>query len=163
MILSKSIVGGALATLCMDVGGALGRATGLIAGTPKPILGKRFTYLLQGRLIHADIVASPEVPLRMPVVTAIHYGIGIVLAGCFTALCSWQPPDREEQFPLAASFGVFTVLLAWFLMFPAMGWGIAGTRGPAQLLLTRSTLVYHAFYGLGLGLWTAVLAPLLMR
>src|SRR5215468_8726965 len=132
MILSKSIVGGALATLCMDVGGALGRATGLIAGTPKPILGKWFTYLLQGRLIHADIVASPEVPLRMPVVTAIHYGIGIVLAGCFTAL------------------------LAWFLMFPAMGWGIAGTRGPAQLLLTRSTLVYHAFYGLGLGLWTAV-------
>jgi hypothetical protein len=52
-----------------------------------------------------------------------------------------------------------TTALAWFVMFPAMGWGIAGTRGPENLLLARTSLFNHALYGLGLALWASLLAP----
>jgi hypothetical protein len=145
----------------MDIASMLVRATGLTAGAPPSTIGKWFTYLFHGRLIHGDIMASPEIPIRMPLVGALHYGIGIALAGAFAALCSWQQPQRGA-FAFAVGFGLLTTVLAWFLMFPAMGWGIAGTRGPAQLLLTRTSLVNHALYGLGLALWNAFLAPLLI-
>jgi hypothetical protein len=160
--LLNSILGGLLATLFMDVTGTLVRVTGLTAGAPPSTIGKWFTYLLQGRLVHRDIMASPDIPIRMPSMVAFHYGIGIALAGAFVALCSWQMPQRGT-FAFAVGFGLLTTVLAWFLMFPAMGWGVAGTRGPAQLLLTRTSLVNHALYGLGLALWTVFLAPLLIR
>ena len=160
--LLNSILGGVLATLFMDVAGTLVRITGLTAGAPPSTIGKWFTYLLQGRLIHRDIMASPEIPVRMLLVLGLHYVIGIALAGAFVALCSWQAPQRGN-FAFAVGFGLLTTVLAWFLMFPAMGWGVAGVRGPAQLLLTRTSLVNHALYGLGLALWTVFLAPLLIR
>lgn len=160
--LLNSIFGGVIATLLMDIGSVLVRKSGLTAGAPPKIIGKWFAYLLRGRLLHVDIVSTPDIPIRMPLVLAIHYGIGIALAGIFAALCSWQVPERGT-FSFALGFGVLTTVLAWFLMFPAMGWGIAGTRGPEQLLLTRTSLVNHALYGLGLALWTSFVAPLLMR
>ena len=160
--LLNSVLGGVLATLFMDVSSTLVRATGLTAGAPPSIIGKWFGYLLRGRLIHGDIMGSSEIPVRLPLTLAFHYGIGIALAGVFAALCSWQAPQRGT-FAFAVGFGLFSTVLAWFLMFPAMGWGIAGTRGPAQLLLTRTSLVNHALYGIGLALWSAFLAPLLIR
>ena len=160
--LTSIILGGGFATVVMDVAGMLIRNLGLTAGAPPKIIGKWFMYLLRGRLIHADIVSSPDIPIHMPLVLAIHYCIGIALACVFAALSAWQPPQRGI-FSFALGFGVLTTVLAWFLMFPAMGWGIAGTRGPGQFLLTRTSLVNHAFYGLGLAVWTAFVAPLLMR
>src|SRR5215472_9813859 len=73
--LMSSILSGVFATLLMDVGGMLVRTTGLTAGAPPKIIGKWFMYLLRGRFIHADIISSPEIPISMPLVGAIHYGI----------------------------------------------------------------------------------------
>ena len=67
-------------------------------------IGKWFMYLLRGRFLHADIISSPEIPIRMPLV---------------------------------------------------------GTRGPEEFLLTRTSLINHALYGLGLALWTSIVTPLL--
>ena len=160
--ISNSVLGGVLATLVMDVGSMLVRATRLTAGVPPKLIGKWFAALFHGRLIHADIAASSEIPLRLPQVLAVHYGIGIALAGVFAALCAWQTPQRGT-FSFALGFGLLTTVFAWFLMLPAMGWGIAGTRGPEQLLLARTSLVNHAIYGLGLALWASYLSPLLTR
>ncbi len=160
--LTSIILGGGFATFVMDVGSTLIGTTGLTAGAPRKIIGKWFMYVLRGRWIHTDIVSSPDIPIRMPLVLAIHYGIGIALAGVFATLSAWQPPQRGI-FSFAFGFGVLTTVLAWFLMFPAMGWGIAGTQGPGQFLLTRTSLVNHALYGLGLAVWTTSMAPLLMQ
>jgi hypothetical protein len=161
-LLSRTLLGGVFATLVMDIGSVLVRVSGLTAGPPPRIIGKWFAYLLEGRLIHRDIVSSPDLPVLMPLVLVIHYSIGIALAGVFALLCSWQVPQRGT-FAFSLGFGVLTTVFAWFLMFPAMGWGLAGTRGPEELLLTRTSVVNHAFYGVGLALWTSFLAPMLMR
>jgi len=118
--------------------------------------------VFHGRLIHADIASSAEIPFRMPLVLAVHCGIGIALASVFAALCTWQAPQRGT-FSFALGFGLLTTVFAWLLMLPAMGWGLAGTRGPEQLLLARTSLVNHAIYGLGLALWATYLSPLLLR
>jgi len=105
--LISSILCGVFATLLMDVAAMLVRASGLTAGLPPTVLGKWFTYLLRGRLIHIDILSSPEIPIRMPLVLAIHYGIGIALASVFVALCRWQAAQRGT-FSFALGFGLLT-------------------------------------------------------
>lgn len=157
-----AVLGGLFATLVMDVGSMLVRATGFTAGAPPKVIGKWFMYALRGQVIHADIAASPDIPVRMPLVLAIHYSIGIALACTFAALASALALQRS-MFALAVGFGALTTVLAWFLMFPAMGWGIAGTAGPDDLLLARTSLVNHAVYGLGLAVWMTLVAPRLMR
>jgi len=149
------VVRGLFATLVMDVCGALVRSTGLTAGLPPQLIGKWFAYLLHGRLIHDDIAASPDIPVSLALVVAIHYAIGILLAGIFTLLTSRT--SRSRSMPLLAlGFGIVTVALPWFVMFPAMGFGVAGTQSPEEFLLTRTSAVNHAFLGFGLMLWPAV-------
>ena len=162
LYLASAVLGGVFSTLLMDIGSMLIRTTGLTAGAPPAIIGKWFMYVLRGRLTHADIVSSPDIQIKMPLALAIHYSIGIVLASVFVAFVAWQHPHRG-LFWFAVGFGLITTVLPWFLMFPAMGWGIAGARGPQRFLLTRTSLVNHAFYGLGLGVWMTYVAPLFMR
>lgn len=120
--LTSAILGGVFATLVLDVGSTLIRTADLTAGAPPKIIGKWFMYVLRGCFIHADIVSSPDIHIRMPLVFAIHYGIGIGLACVFVALSTW-PPLQRGIFSYAFGFGVLTTVLAWFVMFPAMGWG----------------------------------------
>ena len=60
----------------------------------------------------------------------------------------------------AAGFGLLSNLLPWLVMFPAMGFGALGLRGPAELLLLRTSLVNHLLFGLGLALSLRWLSPL---
>jgi hypothetical protein len=39
-----------------------------------------------------------------------------------------------------------------FLMFPGMGFGIMGLKGPAEYVLLRTAVLNHLFYGIGLTL-----------
>ena len=43
-----------------------------------------------------------------------------------------------------------TNVLPWLLMFRAMGYGFFGAHGPAGTRLFVSSLVSHAFFGLGI-------------
>jgi len=49
-------------------------------------------------------------------------------------------------------YGLTTTLIPVFLMFPGMGFGIMGLKGPAEYLLLRTAVVNHLFYGIGLTL-----------
>jgi hypothetical protein len=70
------------------------------------------------------------------------------------------PGSAEEPFSSALAFGLFTNVLPWLVMFPAMGFGILGLRGPSEFLLLRSSFVNHLLFGLGLGLALRWLSPL---
>ena len=49
-------------------------------------------------------------------------------------------------------YGLTTTLIPVLLMFPGMGFGIMGLKGPAGYLLLRSAVLNHLFYGIGLTL-----------
>ena len=56
--------------------------------------------------------------------------------------------------------GLATVVAPWFVMQPAMGAGIAGSRTPDPRATRLRNLGTHAVYGLGLYLAAIVLAGL---
>jgi len=155
-------VAGVVATLVMDVGSALFRKLGITGGVPPALFAKWVAYLGRGQLLHESIVTAPAVPISLPLAMVTHYSIGIVLGIGYVTLSSWLAPTRG-QFWMAVCFGLATSVFAWFLMFPAMGFGVFGTRGPAEFMLFRTSLINHLCYGLGLATFTLWLGPLLFH
>jgi hypothetical protein len=46
-------------------------------------------------------------------------------------------------------------------MFPAMGFGLFGVRGPAEAHILRNSLYTHVAFGIGLGVWAVWIRDLL--
>jgi Protein of unknown function (DUF2938) len=55
---------------------------------------------------------------------------------------------------VALGFGLATSVFPWFLVLPALGFGVFGRKGPPELKLLRTSLINHLSYGLGLW-WAA--------
>jgi hypothetical protein len=145
-----------LSTLSMDLGATLCRKLGLTAGMPPELFARWLGNMLQGRVVHHTILEAPDTRVPMGLALATHYLIGITLTFTFWALLSQLPVKPLSTAGLAAAalgFGMLTNVLPWLIMFPAMGFGVLGKDGPADLLLFRSSLVNHAWFGIGLT-WT---------
>lgn len=181
-LLAVGTLAGLFGTWCMDQAGTRLRRRGIIAGPPAQQVAKWFAYLRRGRMRHADIAASPEIPISYSRLWVLHYGIGAVLGIGYPALhlLSSHETSAERMLSsvveldatalsrsleaqlsyslptellLALAFGVGTSLFAWFILFPGMGYGVFGRCAPASLKLLRSSLINHAVYGLGVGVF----------
>ena len=62
-----------------------------------------------------------------------------------------------SSFFVAVGYGLATCVFPWFLVFPALGFGLFGRKGPPELRLFTSSLMNHLFYGFGLW-WIAKVA-----
>ncbi len=148
----RGVLAGVVATIAMDIGATLLRLAGLTAGVTPAILGKWFAAVLHGQPVHADIRTAAIEPLPLPVVVLMHYAIGAALGVGFVALAAWLGVPRP-RWPYAILYGFATNALPWLVMFPAMGFGVCGLAGPAELLLFRSSLLNHLCWGAGLALF----------
>jgi hypothetical protein len=153
---------GVIATLAMDVLGGVSRRLGLGHGVPPPLIGRWFMQVLRGRPFVADVRALPGPPPFMPLVLAIHFGIGVSLAVVF-GLAAPLLGARAASPWVAFAFGVGTTVLPYFWMFPGMGFGVLGLAGPKEWKLARTALVNHVFYGLGLAFAAYEIVPRLVR
>jgi hypothetical protein len=170
-ILAGGGIAGIFGTFCMDMGGAMLRRWGLIAGPPPAQVAKWFAYLPQGMTFHADIASVPALPISFRTLMTIHYGIGLILGVSYLGIRAWlslaernpasqaavqhilvRPLPLGSELLLALAYGIATSVFAWFLMFPGMGYGIFGLNAPSELKLFRTSLINHALYGLGVGL-----------
>ncbi|HEU0033183.1 MAG TPA: DUF2938 family protein [Kofleriaceae bacterium] len=152
---------GALSTLMMDAGAIAMRALGLLRGLPPVATGRWFGSMARGTFTHHDILESPPVRGEMPIAMATHYLIGCTLAtGCVLLLRARARASgslsTRMNIALAMAYGTSTTVIAWFVMFPAMGYGLFGRHAPPPMQLFPSSLVNHAVYGGGLALWTYV-------
>lgn len=146
---------GIAATVTMDVGSALVRYTGLAAGLPPVYIGRWFLGIARGQLIHQDIASAAATRAEVPAAMIGQYVVGVALALVYGWLCQaqgWLPSNPVH----AILFGLATNALPWLVMFPAMGYGLLGRKGPSEALLLRSSLANHLFYGIGLW-WSAAL------
>jgi hypothetical protein len=94
---------------------------------------------------------------EMVIAASAHYGIGVALALAY--LFASSALGLTPRNPITAlGFALCTNLLPWLLMFPAIGYGWFGSRGPMKTRLFLSSLVTHCFYGVGLWLGTSTLS-----
>ncbi|MFC1610431.1 DUF2938 family protein [Myxococcota bacterium] len=149
---------GVAATLTMDVLGSASRRVGLAAGAKGQWVGRWYLGILRGQFTHSDIAAAPEQAGEKKAALVGHYLIGIALAVFYVVGAGWMGVS-PGVFLVALGYGLATCVFPWFLVFPALGFGLFGLRGPPELRLFTSSLVNHLSYGFGLW-WIAKVLPL---
>jgi hypothetical protein len=150
----RALTIGVLSTLSMDLMTGIAARLRLIAPLPPHLVGRWFASVARAQPIHADIARSSPVSRELLIALPVHYTIGTVLAALFvwgTGEIGWP-----RSLGIALAFGLATNAFPWLLMFPAMGYGWFGAHGPDGTRLFVSSLMSHAFFGLGL--WLAVRA-----
>ena len=152
------VVVGVAATVTMDVLGGFARRLGLAAGAKGTWVGRWYLGIPRGRLVHADIGAAPEVAGEARAALVGHYLIGILLA-VFYVLGSGFLGISPGDVVVAVGYGLATCVFPWFLVLPALGFGVFGVKGPPELRLFTSSVLNHLFYGLGLW-WSSRLLQL---
>lgn len=145
--------GGIVGAVSMDLAETAMARVGIRSGVHIALVGRWFIGLLQGRLLHADIQASPPQPHEVRVGWAFHLlvgGGGVALLYPAVLLAAGIPSPTH---PLLAGllFGLATSLLPWFVLLPAFGWGRFGRRGPRGAGAWLASPLSHIPYGLGVG------------
>ena len=98
---------------------------------------------------HDSIVAAPPVAGERAWGWIVHYAIGIVFAVLLISLWGLEWVRNPTLGP-ALIVGVGTVVVPFFLMQPAFGIGIAGTRTPNPGVTQVKSLAAHASFAIGL-------------
>ncbi len=113
------------------------------------MLGRWNGRFRQGRVFHERIAAADPVRGERLLGWVAHYSIGIAFA--FLLLSIWglnwaQSPAIVP--PLV--IGVGSVAAPWFIMQPAFGAGVAGSKTPNPWAGRLRNLSTHVVYGVGL-------------
>jgi hypothetical protein len=153
----RSVFIGILATLTMDVLSAGAYRLQVIAPlSPRPV-GRWFASVARARPFHHDIGQTSPFSNEIAIGAPVHYAIGVTLALMYLLVTSTLGLTARN--PIAAvGFGLWSNVLPWLLMFPAMGYGWFGVHGPAGTRLFMSSLITHGFYGMGLWLAASILS-----
>lgn len=152
---ARVVLVGIGATLVMDVWTTVLKALG-VPTLNYALLGRWAGHLGRGQLMHASIGKAVSIRGELPLGWAIHYAVGIAFATVLVMLCGtgWL---RDPAWEPALAMGLTTVIFPLFVMQPAMGAGIAGSRTPTPLKNGLRSLATHAIFGIGLYLSAAVL------
>jgi hypothetical protein len=149
---------GIAATVTMDVLSSASRKMGLTVGAKGQWVGRWYLGITRGRFVHSNIAAAPEQPGEIRAAQVGHYVIGIVLAVFYVAGAGWLGVS-PGTFLAALGYGFATTVFPLLLVYPALGFGAFGLKGPPELKLITTSVVNHLFYGFGLW-WSAKVLPL---
>jgi len=149
---------GIAATVTMDVLGMISHKLGITVGAKGQWVGRWYLGIARGKFFHSDIEAYPEQAGEKRAALIGHYAIGSALAVIYVVGAGWLGVSPGAFF-IALGYGLATCVFPWFLLFPALGFGWFGLKGPPELRLFTSSLINHFFYGLGLW-WAANVIPL---
>lgn len=156
-ILARAVVIGAGGAALMDAWGLVARRVLGIRGLDYALLGRWIGHWPRGRFVHERIGAAAPVRGERPLGWLAHYSIGVAFA---VMLLTWVGLDWAQAPTPAAPMlvGLGTIVAPWFVMQPAMGAGIAGSRTPSPWVTRLRNLATHAVYGAGLYLTALVVS-----
>jgi len=138
-----------LSIMIMDISSGLLRGAGIIAGVPPGLVGKWLESAIKGKIFLNDIRTSAGEPVSLRKFLLYHYVIGTILTlVLYTTLIVLKVAPVPWWVPF--SFGIATTLIPALLMFPGMGFGVLGLKGPSEYLLLRTAVLNHLAFGLGL-------------
>lgn len=143
--LAMGVTGSAL----MDVWSVVLRRRFGIATLDYRLLGRWIGHFPKGRFFHKRIGAADPIALEHVLGWLAHYAIGVTFA--FLVLVIWGSDWlRSPTIWPALAVGIGTVVAPWFVMQPAMGAGIAGSKSANPFATRLRNLGTHAVYGVGL-------------
>jgi hypothetical protein len=141
---------GVAGTVTMDVLATVSRKLGLAIGAKGQWGGRWYLGIAQGRFVHAQIAESPEQRGEKRAGLVGHDIIGTALAVFYVLGAEWAGVSAAS-FGAAVGYGLATCVLPWFLVFPALGFGVFGRAAPSELKVFTASVLNH--FGHGLGLW----------
>jgi hypothetical protein len=123
------------------------------------LLGRWIGHIPRGQFFHERIASAAPVPWERPLGWVAHYSIGVAFA--FLLIGIWGPDWLRAPTLLPALLvGLGTIVAPWFVMQPAMGVGIAGSRSLNPRATRLRNLGTHTVYGVGLFLSAIALSML---
>ncbi|MCT4641499.1 MAG: DUF2938 domain-containing protein [Bacteriovoracaceae bacterium] len=143
------IILGVLATLFMDFWAFLLRTAFSINGLDYRMLGRWFYYFKDFQFFHEKIFTSEPYKHELILGYLVHYGIGIFFA---KVLLIWKGEIWLSDPILLPCLivGFFTIVAPFFIMQPAFGLGIAGSKTPFMFTIWLKSTSAHLSYGIGL-------------
>lgn len=133
-----------------------------VFGVPFPnytYVGRWIGRFPHGRFVHESIAKAPSVAGEHLIGWKAHYGIGILYAGFLVAFAGVSWVSAPIVLP-ALIVGVVTVAAPFFVMQPAMGFGVASAKAPNPNAARLRTLAAHTVFGLALYISALVVALL---
>jgi hypothetical protein len=124
------------------------------------LLGRWVGHFPRGRFAHDRIASAEPVAGERVLGWSVHYAIGVMFALLLLAIwgVEWV---RSPTIEPALLVGLATIIAPWFVMQPAMGAGIAGSKTPNPKATRLRNLGTHAVYGMGLYISGVALSTLL--
>jgi len=140
---------GVAGSALMDAWSAVLRRRFGIATLDYRLLGRWIGHMPRGQFVHERIAAAEPVPGERAIGYASHYAIGIAFAWLLLVIVGREWLTSPTVAP-AIAIGLGTIVAPWFVMQPAMGAGVAGSKSPRPAATRVRNLGTHAVYGLGL-------------
>jgi hypothetical protein len=148
-VLVAGLLMGIIGAALMDVWSFVLRRGFGIPTLDYALLGRWIGHFPRGRFVHDRIAVAPPVRGERPLGWLAHYAIGVTFALLLLAIWGLDWVRSPTVWP-ALVVGLGTIIAPWFVMQPAMGAGIAGSRTPSPRATRLRNLGTHAVYGLGL-------------
>lgn len=126
------------------------------------LLGRWILHMPSGTFRHPRIADAAPRRHECPAGWTAHYLIGATFAVLFVLVASARWLERPTLGP-ALLFGIITTLVPYFVLQPALGFGIASSRTPHPARARLKSLATHTVFGAGLYLWARLLGPALLR
>ena len=148
-LLARGIAIGIGGAALMDAWALLARVAFNVQGLDYALLGRWIGHFPRRRFVHERIAAADPVPGERLLGWVAHYAIGIAFAMLLLAIWGLDWARSPTPWP-ALLVGLVTIAAPWFVMQPAMGAGIAGSRTPNPGATRLRNLATHTVYGIGL-------------
>jgi len=116
------------------------------------LVGRWLQYMPEGIFRHSNIGSMQQKSAECTVGWIAHYMIGIAFSSAFVALVGNSWLQHPTLIP-AMVFGVLTVSAPFFIMQPAFGMGVAGSKSSNPKQARLRSLMNHIVFGFGLYLF----------
>jgi hypothetical protein len=153
-----AFIGGLVGTAAMDGIKYIGHKASLLGGVKMDLLGRWALGMLRGKFVYADIHHAESCENEVVAGWFFHYLTGgLVALGYPVLLWLLDIPLTVSHVGYAVLFGLGSSIFPWFMVYPAFGVGFFGVRAPKAARPVITSIVSHACYGAGIGLFlTAV-------
>jgi hypothetical protein len=152
LFIISAILIGLGATFTTDLWALFLKRVFKIAAPNYCLVGRWLRYMPEGIFKHSSIAAMPQKSAECLAGWIAHYMIGIIFAMAFVAFVGNDWLQHPALIP-AIVFGVFTVLMPFFIMQPAFGLGLAASKTPNPTQARFRSLMNHTVFGVGIYLF----------